>query len=210
MLQRIRFTYAKTTPLRYTGHLDLQRVWERTLRRSRLPVAFSQGFSPTARFHMACALPLGFTSRCEILDLWLSDSMPLPEVMAALQPCIPPGIEIHSFEEVDLKAPALQTIVRSSNYQILLLDSPGFEEMQTRIAVLLGAAQLPRVWREKNYDLRPLVEALEITGTDGNGRFILHAQLATRENATGRPEELLSALGLDPLAARVERMAIIF
>lgn len=210
MLQRIRFNYAKTTPLRYTGHLDLQRVWERTLRRSRLPVAYSQGFSPTVRFHMACALPLGFTSRCEILDLWLADAMPLSDVMAALQPCVPPGIEIHSLEDVDLKAPALQNIVRSTNYQILLLESPGLEEMHNRVAALLAADQLPRVWREKNYDLRPLVEALEFAGTDENGRLILTAQLAIREGATARPEELLSALGLDPLAARVERLNILF
>ncbi len=210
MLQRIRFTYAKTTPLRYTGHLDLQRVWERTLRRSRLPVAYSQGFSPTVRFHMACALPLGFTSRCEILDLWLANAMTLPEVMASLQPCVPPGIEIYSFEEVDLKAPALQNVVRSSRYEILLLESPGLEEMHTRVAALLAADQLPRIWRDKNYDLRPLVEALEFAGTDQNGRLILIAQLAIREGATGRPEELLSALGLDPLAARVERQSILF
>lgn len=210
MLQRIRFTYSKTTPLRYTGHLDLHRVWERTFRRSRLPVAFSQGFSPTARLHMACALPFGFTSRCEILDLWLSEAMPLPDVITALTPCIPPGIEIHSCEEVDLKGPALQMIVRASDYIILLLESPGVDEIQTRIAALLAASQLPRIWRERNYDLRPLVEALEMTGADENGRIILRAQLATRENATARPEELLSALGLDPLATRVERMNIIF
>jgi radical SAM-linked protein len=44
--------------MRYTGHLDLHRAWERTFRRARLPLAYSQGFHPQPRLNLACALPL--------------------------------------------------------------------------------------------------------------------------------------------------------
>jgi radical SAM-linked protein len=48
--------------MRYTGHLDLYRTWERTLRRAGLPLAYSQGFKPHPRIVLACALPLGCTT----------------------------------------------------------------------------------------------------------------------------------------------------
>ena len=43
---RIRITFSKTAAMRYTGHLDLHRAWERTFRRAGLPLAYSQGFHP--------------------------------------------------------------------------------------------------------------------------------------------------------------------
>jgi hypothetical protein len=59
LMQRIRIQYAKTEPLRYTGNLDMHRIWERTLRRARLTIAYSQGFHPQPRLNQACPLPLG-------------------------------------------------------------------------------------------------------------------------------------------------------
>ncbi len=61
-MQRLRLTFAKTAAMRYTGHLDLHTTWERTLRRARLPLAYSQGFHPQPKIQLASALPLGFTS----------------------------------------------------------------------------------------------------------------------------------------------------
>ena len=54
---RARITFAKTEAMRYTGHLDLARALERTLRRAGLPLSYTQGFTPRARLHLACALP---------------------------------------------------------------------------------------------------------------------------------------------------------
>ena len=47
--------------MRFTGHLDLHRAWERTFRRAHLPLAYTQGFHPQPRIQLAGALPLGFT-----------------------------------------------------------------------------------------------------------------------------------------------------
>jgi len=74
-MQRIRVTYARTAPLRYTGHLDMQIVWERCLRRARLPLMYSQGFHPQPRINQACPLPLGMTSQMEVMDFWLEISV---------------------------------------------------------------------------------------------------------------------------------------
>ena len=82
---RLRITFHKTAAMRYTGHLDLHKTWERTIRRARLPLAYSQGYHPQPRLNVASALPLGFTSECELLDLWLADEVPIGDAAKALQ-----------------------------------------------------------------------------------------------------------------------------
>ena len=72
MTMRLRVTFAKTEPMRFTSHLDLYRAWERMLRRAGFPLVFSQGYNPRPRLQLATPLPLGITSRFEIIDFWLS------------------------------------------------------------------------------------------------------------------------------------------
>ena len=201
---RVRVNYARSDAIRYTGHLDTQRVWERTLRRSRLPVAYSQGFNPQARIQIACALPLGFTSLCELMDFWLESELPLPAIQTALHGVLPPGIELLSIADIDLHQPALQTQVTSARYQATLFDPFPLPELELRIQALLNEASIIRTWREKSYNLRPLVESLAASAASSEGPLI-QMRLSARQNATGRPEEVLSALTLQPLLAFYER-----
>ncbi len=115
---RVRVTYAKRDALRYTGHLDLQRVWERVLRRSGLPILYSQGFNPLPRLQLAGALPLGIESRCEVMDFWLGERLELMAVAQALKAALPPGMDISNVSEVDLHAPALETQLKSAEYLV--------------------------------------------------------------------------------------------
>src|SRR4030042_5774010 len=131
---RIRINFSKLEAMRYTGHLDLFRSWERTFRRSGLPLAYSLGFHPQPRLNLACALPLGFTSECEILDAWLECTLPLSEIQPALEPVLPPGLTILEMDFVDDHAPALQTQVISAVYMITFLDDiPVLDERIARI-----------------------------------------------------------------------------
>ena len=68
---RIRIVYSKADSLKYTGNLDLQKIWERLLRRANLPLAYSQGFHPQPRINQGCPLPLGFIGENEMVDIWL-------------------------------------------------------------------------------------------------------------------------------------------
>ncbi len=66
---RVRVIFSKTGALRYIGHLDLNTIWERAARRAGLPLAYTQGFHPQPKMNFASALPLGFSSRCEVMDM---------------------------------------------------------------------------------------------------------------------------------------------
>jgi radical SAM-linked protein len=205
---RIRITFAKTGALRYIGHLDLHRMWERVTRRAGLSLAYSQGFHPQPKIQLAAALPLGFSSRCELLDLWVEGEPDLSQLPAAIQAAVPPGLKILEVIGVDEKGPPLQTQVMSSEYTVTLpADIDGLAQ---RLDALLKADTLPRERRGKAYDLRPLIENLELADSINEGNLHLFMRLSAREGATGRPEEVLDALNIPPDGALVERTRLIF
>jgi len=204
---RYRISFHKTHAMRYTGHLDLHTTWERAFRRAGLPLAYSQGFHPQPRLNLACALPLGFTSEAELLDVWLEQELEPETVKTKLAPVLPPGIWLHTVTAVMTKEPALQVQVQSAVYVITLLES--VESLDQAIAALMAATELPRVRRGKTYDLRPLIESLIRLPDNPEGWPRLQVRLAARDSATGRPEELLDALGLPVHAARIHRTRLI-
>ena len=207
-MERIRIRYAKTEALRYTSNLDIHKVWERLLRRARLPLAYSQGFHPQPRINQAAPLPLGLTSRVEMVDIWLEEDISLDVVAQSLEKAAPPGLELKNISAVDLKAPVLQTTVRSSEYLVILLEPIEPDVLQARINTLISADKVVRERRGKTYNLRPLIEELKFESMD-DGFAHIRMRLSARESATGRPDEVLLALGLDPFAARVERTELI-
>jgi len=205
---RIRIFYAKTEPMRYTGNLDINKVLERALRRADLPLAYSQGFHPQPRMNQACPLPLGMTSTAEILDCWLEEDLSLEEINTRLQPALPPGIEVESILSVDLQEPKVQPLVDSTEYTATLLDEIPAEELSARIQNILSADTLPRERRGKKYDLRPLIENMVMLAPDENDRQRFLMKLAARQGATGRADEVLDALNIQPGAARLVRTKI--
>lgn len=207
---RIRITFAKLGALRYTGHLDLHKLWERAARRAELPLAYSQGFHPQPKMNIAAALPLGFSSRCEVLDMRLEHEIPLEGLREKLQGTLPTGIRVASVESIDERAPTLQTQVVSAEYEVSLPET-GFpqgdviaSEVKRKIETALATASIVRTRREKEYDLRPLIEELDLI----DGKIFM--KLAAREGATGRPEEVLDVLGIAFEDTRIERTRLIF
>lgn len=210
MASRYRVHYSKTAALRYTGNLDIHKIWERSLRRACLPLAYSQGFHPQPRLTQACPLPLGVLSRAEVIDIWLEAELEPVEMIASLRPALPPGLDVHMIEPVDLRQPSLPTQVASVEYVVTLLGSEVPASLEDRVSRFLAQIKVMRVLRGKSYDLRPLVEELDVLPPDSTGRARLWMRLKAREGATGRADEVLSALGCDPYDARTERTRLIF
>lgn len=206
---RARITFTKQGALRYTGHLDLHRLWERAMRRADLPLSYSQGFHPQPKISIAAALPLGFSSLGEVLDVRFNEELATEEIIARLAGSLPKDIQITQVESVDERAPALQTQVLSAEYQVHLTEPVTGSLLKRAIEEIKSATTLPRERRGKFYDLRPLIELLDME-TDANGKHCIFMTLTAREGATGRPEEVLNTLGIEPEYTRVERTRLIF
>lgn len=204
-LARYRLRFSKDGPLRWVGHLDLQRVWLHTLRRAAVPLAYSTGFHPHPRLVFAASLPLGFIGRAELLELGLTEARAPATLLAELRACAPPGLQLEELVAVEGATPGLGRGLRASEYTVTLDPARQLAELAPRVEALLAATTLPRERRGRSYDLRPLIEQLELRA-DG----VLTMRLSAGASATGRPDEVLRALGADPADATIERMALCF
>ncbi len=207
--RRFRLHFAKDGPLRFTGHLDLARVWERVLRRAAIPLVYSQGFNPRPHIQLAAALPLGYTSTCEMLDIFVEgEALTSDDLLARIPPACPEGLTILAVEEVPLKSPALQTLTRSAAYLVHPGEPISRADLQARVEALLARESIIRSRGEdrKHYDLRPLIHSLRLLPDDPPALEMTLSLSA--EQGTGRPDEVLDELGLAAAAARITRTAI--
>ncbi|MDJ0756582.1 MAG: TIGR03936 family radical SAM-associated protein [Ardenticatenaceae bacterium] len=207
-VQRLRVTFRKFGPTRYISHLDVARTWERALNRAKIPMAYSQGFNRRPKMQFATATSLGTTSDCELVDLWLTEMLEPAAAHQQMMSRMAPGIEVTDVREVPLRGDALQTLTRSAVYEATVLETIDAETLAQRAAAMLDAPSLMRERktkkRVKRYDLRPLIYDLQVTLLE-SGQPLITMHLALEPSATGRPDEVLKALDLDPLDVRIHR-----
>lgn len=88
--------YEKTDNAKYISHLDFVRAFNRTMRRAKLPIAFSEGFNPHPLLSFALPLSVGYTSECEMLEMVCTREIAEEEIVETLNAVIPRGICILS------------------------------------------------------------------------------------------------------------------
>jgi radical SAM-linked protein len=208
--QRLRVRFTRDETLKYIGHLDMARTWQRIVRRADLPLAYSEGFNPQPRMSFAAALPVGCTSDHEELDMVLSPPCAINEVKARLDRALPPGMKVIAIEEVPLNAPALQMQLAAAEFEITVEDGEAVESLSERVPQFLAATEVMRDRRGKVYNLRPLVQALSIKLAQANRAAVIRSRLQATPEGTGRPDELAAALGLDPATIKIKRTKLIF
>ena len=216
--QRVRVTYEKGEVVKFISNNDESRLWERTLRRADLPLLYKQGFNPQPHMQFAAPLGVGITGAREPLDIVLASPLPVEEVTARLRAKLPPGVSLVDVRELPGKPTALQNLIIGADYAIVLYAEPGEIDgagLQARIDRLLAADEIWRVRERKGkpyaYNLRPLVLDLRYTGYDAateEHRIFLRVQM--RSGATGRPDEVVDALGLDDFPRTLRREYLYF
>lgn len=203
---RVRVKYAKKGNLRFIGHLDTQRMFERALRRSKLPLRYTQGFNKHVRINLANALPLGFTSDAELLDFWLNEELEASFISDRLTKSLPSEIEILDVKLVDNSLPSLQGSLLASDYEIFLPDNELFEENFTR---LLEQDRIEVTRRNKTIDIKPMILRYEFSDSE-SGFNLLKIRMSSSASANTRPDDLLELLGINPADCKINRTKLIF
>lgn len=98
-----RLFYTKTGRLKYISHLDTNRLMQRTLKRSGLPVWYSEGFNPHIYITFALPLALGLESEYEVMDFRLTVERPADEIAEKIQDSFPEGMKVLSVAKPVLK-----------------------------------------------------------------------------------------------------------
>ncbi len=205
---RVRIKFSKLENLRFIGHLDLQRLFERALNRTGLPLRYTQGFSPKIRINIASALPLGFISSAEVLDFWLNAPVDLQEIREKLQTALPKDLQILDIQEIPNKAPSLQASVHLSEYSITLPDTYAQDKIEIKLNNLLDCDTIPVERRGKTVDIKPMIKEYALFSKDGS--TVLQLQMDSSATSNGRPDELLKLLDIDPADVIIERTKLIF
>ena len=217
VVQRLRIRYAVEGPLRYVSVLDQARIWERLLRRAGMPLAYTQGYNPRPRLQLGSALPVGYASDCEFIDLFLSADV-TPEVLTkAITPQLPMGLTVYEVHQVPLKAAAIQSRVREAWYEVRVwTDEVSAHDsgarIQRAIDILLARVEIPRQRHKKgrlaDYDLRPLILDIRYHLQHDNC-LLLVMRLQAGPHGSGRPEEVLDELGLADGRYRIQRRELV-
>jgi len=210
-VQRLRVTFARGEEVKYITHLDLMRFWERALRRAAIPLAYSQGFSPSPRLALAVPLPVGVTSSGELMDVYLAQRITPQHFIKAVSRQVTPGIAVLEVREVGLGLPSLQSQVRWSEYQVDALTDRSVDDVRRAVADFLASPSIPwqhqREREVRRYDLRPLVQDVRVEALE-DGLCTLGMRLRTDSQASGRAEQVVAALGL-PAPTRIHRRRLI-
>ena len=120
-------TYEKSETIKFVSHLELLNAVLRTLVRSRMPLAQTEGFNPHPKVAFSPALPVGVSSNCEVFEFELTKNIPEAEALLLLKAKLPPGLVIKSLVKADL---GLSKLYSKAVYEIQL---KGVTEVQRNL-----------------------------------------------------------------------------
>ena len=211
-MQRLRVRFRRGQEVKFISHLDIMRLWQRALNRAGISLAYSEGFTPHPRISLAAPLALGVTSEAELMDVVLTKWVSPDSFTAAVSQQLPPGIEILQVYQMPPVVPSLQSQVRYAEYKVELETEKGQKDLESTITSLLSLEQLP--WQHqrdtgpRHYDLRVLIDDLWLIDWR-SGYCIIGMRLRCDNSGSGRPEQVVAALGFEHYPQSILRTKLI-
>ena len=201
--------FEKMGPHRFIGHLDLQRAMQRALRRSGLPVSYSQGFNPHLLLSFASPLSVGIQGEREVMEVPLQSPVPEAAFLSQLNATLPFGLKAKAARQVEDDTPPAMARLHAAMYT--LRPETGFRALADAVPGFLALPNIPFLKKTKSgermEDLRPLV--YNLIAREG----ALQAVLALRESGSARPDQLLASLsqaaGIAPPRCLITRAALL-
>ena len=115
---KYRLRWGKRGKLRFVSHHDEALIFERSVRRAGLPVAYSKGFSPHPKIAFGSGLPVGFASEVELLDIQLTEEISPEEVVSRFNSGLPEGIEILAASPLAPGTASLGAAITAARYEV--------------------------------------------------------------------------------------------
>ncbi len=213
-MYRIRIKFSRGEEIKYISHLDIIRLWERAFHRAHIPLSYSEGFNPHPRLLLAAPLQVAVTSEAELMDVFLDKWSSPHWFIEVIRQQLPFGIEILGVYQIPLEKPSLQSQVRFAEYEVKLESEQGKQDIdiESDINSLLSLDTLPwyhhRDTGRRNYDLRALIDSLWYI----NWQIPYHTigmKLRCDSGGSGRPEQVISALGFNGFPISIHRTHLI-
>ena len=161
-MNTIRLKFKKTGLSIYYSQLDLQRVMARALKKSGLPVWYSQGFNPHIYMTFTLPLSLGHESECESVDFRLNEELTETEILKAMEGTLPQGIELVSAQAPDYDAREISF----AKYDITLYGAKDVVLNAINGYMSLEHAVVTKTTKKgkKDINLKELISNIEVIG----------------------------------------------
>lgn len=174
---RIIAKFSKGKEVRFTSHLDVQRLFQRAFRRAQIPVAYSEGFNPHSIVSFATALSLGYTSDSEWFDVKLTKHMNPAEFMNRMNETLPNGFAVTEAYDAPEKLPSLTSLMYAARYIVMMRtdDADVFKTLSSSMEEYLGGS-INVIKRtkggDKEIDIRPMIYSMRVISVAENTALI--------------------------------------
>lgn len=211
---KVRVKFCKEGAMKFIGHLDIMRYFQKAVRRAGIDVAYSEGFSPHMIMSFAAPLGVGITSTGEYFDMEIKTPVASAEAVERLNQVMAEGMKVLSFRKVpDGKAGKAMSLVSAADYQVRF--RPGMEpcgDWREKAEAFLAQQEIVVLKKtkknEKEVDIKPFLYAAEIREEE------LFLQLAAGSVKNTKPELVLEAFyhfcgkEFDPYALLIHRSEV--
>lgn len=201
--------FEKSERLRHIGHLDLMRAMQRALRRSGLPIAFSQGFNPHVLLNFAAPLSVGMPGKREIMEVPLAKGVCEGDFKKMLSAALPKDLPCIAVRSVDDRHPAPMASLTAATYSVQFETLP--ENFSDTLLRFMEQSEIPAIRKTKSgmnpCDIKPMIYEWMLEENT------LYMTLALCEKATCKPDLFLSSLfefaGTERPAALITRQQLL-
>ena len=211
---KVRIKFAKQGAMKFIGHLDIMRYFQKAVKRAGLDAAYSEGFSPHMIMSFAAPLGVGVTSEGEYFDLELKTPMPSKEAVERLNRVMVDGMEVRSVREVpEGKKGKAMSLVAAADYLVSFREGmePG-ENWKEKVPAFMEQQEIRILKKtkknEKEVDIKPYIYEMEIRGE----RIFLKLAAGSVKNT--KPELVMEAFfafcgrEFQPLSLLIHRMEV--
>lgn len=213
---KIRIRFRKWGAMKFVGHLDMMRYFQKAVRRADIDICYSEGFSPHQIMSFAAPLGVGITSDGEYFDIEVHSSESSEVSIRRLNETMVEGVEVTGYVQLPDHAKTAMSLVTAADYRLSYKE--GYESPYTKtqwesiIKEQLHDAQAFHIVKktkksERELDLKPLVYAFTVEGTEESPEFFISVSTGSTDNI--KPELVLSSLcGRGGIAYRPQAIQI--
>ena len=190
----VRLKFVKVGNLQYISHLDLQRTFNRVIKRSGIPVWYTKGFNPHMKLVFSSPLSIGSESVCEYLDLSMQGDISCEEIMDRLNRELTDELRITAAYIADRKF----ADIAWADYTIEMLTEGAGDELALGVEALFEKAPLNMIKStksgDKEIDIIPLIRKLSAYYDNEKGTVVIKTRLSAVSTNFLNPEMLITAM----------------
>lgn len=216
----IRIKFQKYGVMKFIGHLDIMRYFQKAMRRANIDIAYSEGFSPHQIMSFAAPLGVGITSDGEYLDIEVKTTRSSKASIEALNQVMVEGVSILEYKKLPDMAKTSMSLVAAADYIVYIKENYSnpfnLKELEEKIHAFYNQSEILITKKTKKsetvMDLKPLIYDMKAVEHEGNVAFFL--KVCTGSSTNIKPELVLEAfyrfcnLDYEPLAFQIHRLEV--